>query len=56
MGLTIEQRESWDERGFFIIRGFAEQNLVEEMIVAMLSPISRSDGGRSQQILEKHTR
>ena len=32
MGLTSEQRREWDERGFFIVRGFAEQAGLDEMI------------------------
>lgn len=32
MALTDVHQRSWDERGFFIIRGFAEQQVLDEMI------------------------
>jgi len=32
MVLTVEQRKGWDEQGFFIVRGFAEQATLDAMI------------------------
>jgi phytanoyl-CoA hydroxylase len=32
MGLTVEQRASWNEQGFFIVRGFADLPTLDAMI------------------------
>jgi phytanoyl-CoA hydroxylase len=48
MGLTIEQRQCWEDRGFFIIRGFAEQDLLDEMISRIIE-IARRDAVGEQR-------
>ena len=45
MGLTDDQRPSWDDNGFFILRGFADTATVTAMIDRIVEIAREVDGG-----------